>query len=751
MQKTSTEYVESMKKPLRNRAYLKASIGIVNSEAQDAADYSNNDFTYYSNIEGIVNNLSVKKVYATAEQDFSAVNGTMYFLPEEDEGKEYYFNGVITNDIRGAVTVNFGDSSSYRIQGLSIDFGICYPTKFNVITNNETKYYENSKEMFITGDTFQNTSFIRIEPLEMLHGDNRLRIVSFLCGVTKMFTNENILSASVTDYSSPITDTVPSMDMSLVIDNQDQFYCPDDDESVYAALEQGQQMIMQYGYDVNGEGKIEWLQPYKCYLSQWSATDKDATFNGVDIFEYRLKDMYINGQYYSNGISLYNLAKDIFDKAGFVEGEYRIDSYLKKIMVKNPIPIVTQAEALQIVANAGRCVLRIERDGVIALDCSFVPKATVSVNNKTSYSNISELLKQTQKEFYAEASQNYASVDKTMISFGDDEQYVENTGYISESIYLEQNGVYAWSGGEAPKITIDFEAAWGFSGLSVNFVGNVPEEMTITTYNDGTIVQTWTYSEIPLNFTIYDYFAECDKLEILINKGAPNSRVFIDSVLISSVTDYRLTRDYDMINSPSAERMDKVQAISVIANDYLASEDTQQAEITLAIPSGTSEHTITFDDPGYSFTATVLEGTGTATIIESGAYHIIIRIISNSDETMKLLIQGRCYDITNKPFTHTYDTTGQIIEWNNPLISDVSYAERLEAWLAQHLLGNVDYTVTWRGDPRVDANDLFYMELKDLSTKEREDTIVRAYQSKLDFNGGWSGELRARKAVIEWR
>lgn len=541
------------------------------------------------------------------------------------------------------------------------------------------------------------------------------------------------------------------MDMSLVIDNQDQFYCPDDDDSAYAALEQGQQITMQYGYDVNGEGQIEWLQPYRCYLSQWSATDKDATFNGVDIFEYRLKDMYIYGKYYSNGISLYNLAKDIFDKAGFVEGEYRIDSYLKKIIVKNPMPVVTQAEALQIVANAGRCVLRIERDGVIALDCSFVPEATVSANNKTVYSNMNELLKNTEKEFYAEASQDYSTVNKTMLSFPDDNNFVENTGYISESVYLGQNGVYNWSGGEAPKITIDFEAAWAFSGLSVNFVETVPEEMTITTYNDGTIVQTWTYSEIAANFTTYEYFDECDKLEILITKGAPNSRVFIDSILISSVTDYRLTRDFDIINSPNADRMDKVQTISVIANDYLASNDTQQAEIAINVVSGTSNHTITFDNPGYNFTATVMEGSASVAIIESGAYYVTLRITSNTDEVIKVLIQGRCYDIAEKPFSHIYDTTGQIIEWNNPLISDVTYAQKLEAWLAQHLLGNVDYTITWRGDPRVDANDLFYMELKDLPTKKREDTIVRAYQSKLDFNGGWSGELRARKAVLEWQ
>lgn len=79
----------------------------------------------------------------------------------------------------------------------------------------------------------------------------------------------------------------------------------------------------------------------------------------------------------------------------------------------------------------------------------------------------------------------------------------------------------------------------------------------------------------------------------------------------------------------------------------------------------------------------------------------------------------------------------------NPLISTTELAKDLEEWLASYYLGDVDYQIKWRGDPRTDANDLYYMELKD-----RGETMIRTYQNEITFNGAWSGTMKARKAVL---
>lgn len=56
------------------------------------------------------------------------------------------------------------------------------------------------------------------------------------------------------------------------------------------------------------------------------------------------------------------MALEVLESAGITdEREYYIDPYLKKIIVYNPLPVVSHAEALQIIANAGRCALREDR------------------------------------------------------------------------------------------------------------------------------------------------------------------------------------------------------------------------------------------------------------------------------------------------------------------------------------------------------------------------------------------------------
>ena len=72
-----------------------------------------------------------------------------------------------------------------------------------------------------------------------------------------------------------------------------------------------------------------------------------------------------------------------------------------------------------------------------------------------------------------------------------------------------------------------------------------------------------------------------------------------------------------------------------------------------------------------------------------------------------------------------------------------TYTIALPILLASYYLGDVDYQIKWRGDPRTDANDLYYMELKD-----RGETMIRTYQNEITFNGAWSGTMKARKAVL---
>lgn len=84
-----------------------------------------------------------------------------------------------------------------------------------------------------------------------------------------------------------------------------------------------------------------------------------------------------------------------------------------------------------------------------------------------------------------------------------------------------------------------------------------------------------------------------------------------------------------------------------------------------------------------------------------------------------------------------------MVEWKNALISTTEQAKDLQEWLAEYYLGDVEYTLKTRGDPRIDAHDLFYLE-QDVA----KNPMIRGYENTLKYSGSWSGQMKARKVVL---
>lgn len=744
MQLVSEAYKEAMKQPFRNRAYIRVSIGVVNSDAQNNASLDEEtELTYFSDGQKPFNGYAVGKPYATAEQDFSKVDGSMYFLPKETDGYSFYNNGIVTHDILGAVYVSFGGLIGLDIKGLTIDFGSCYPTKFSVETDNGTKNYENNKQLFTTEDAFDGTSYVIITPTEMLGGQDRMRIHQMTFGIANTFSNDKVINCSLKDYVSPISETIPSMDVSLAVDNQDLYYSPDNPESAIAYMEIGQEVKVAFGCDVTGMGDIEWLPETTSYLNTWSADDVQAKFTATDRF-YQLTETYYKGLYRQSGITLYDLALDVFSDAGIEdEREFYLDPYLKKITVYNPLPPMKHSEALQVIANAGRCALYEDRANKIHLKSSFVPDMEVAVNNKTEYSSIENLLKDKKKDAYAIDSNDFSKVDGSLFFFPKDGSYKE-TGYVSNSI-ADSDGNFT----ENPKITVTLESGFTAFGAIINFRNVAPQQFVITTYYMDSVVDTVTVDNPAVEY-ITDYqFNDFDRMEIEFTKGHPNARITIDNILIGDVTDYRLTRKNDLIGNPTGTRQEKVRSISVKKTNYRESQEGFKELITEKItPDDSMEHTVYFNIASYGFEASIKDNAGISVqVLDSSNYFVKVKLTGASIGTeYDLVIKGYEYVADESLYRVTHNPNGQEIQWSNPLISTDEHARDLEEWISAYYLGDVDYEISWRGDPRVEANDLFYLELKN-----REDALIRSYQNELSFNGAFSGGMKARKVVMTWR
>lgn len=744
MQLVSKEYKEAMKLPFRNRAYIRVSIGVVNSDAQNNAVLDEEtELTYYSDGKKPFDGYTVTKPYATAEQNFSKVDGSMYFLPKETDGYSYYNNGIVTNDILGSVYISFGGLVGLDIKGLTIDFGECYPTQFTIQSDSGTKSYENNKQLFTTEDAFDGSSYFIITPITMLGGQDRMRIYQMIFGIANTFSNDKVINCSLKDYVSPISETIPSMDVSLTVDNQDLYYSPDNPESAIAYMEIGQEVKVAFGYDVTENGDIEWLPETTSYLNTWSADDVQAKFTSTDRF-YQLTDTYYKGLYRSSGITLYDLALDVLNDAGIEdEREFYLDPYLKRITVYNPLPAVKHSEALQIIANAGRCALYEDRANKIHLKASFIPDMQVSVNNKTDYSSIENLLKDNKKDAYAIASNDFSLVDGSLFFMPKDGGYKE-TGYVSNSI-ADADGNFT----ENPIITVTLESGFTAFGAIINFRNVAPQEFVIRTYYLNVLQDTYTVQNPDTEYITDQQFNDFDKMEIEFTKGHPNARITIDNILIGDVTDYRLTRTRDLMDNPTGTRQEKVKMISVKKTNYRESQEGFKELITEKVMlTEEMEHTVYFNIASYGFQASVKDNSNIGVqIVASSNYFVAVKFTNATVGTeIELVIQGYEYVADESYYRVAHNPNGQEIEWSNPLISTDEQARDLEEWIATYYLGDVDYDISWRGDPRVEANDLFYLELKN-----REDALIRSYQNELSFNGSWSGSMKARKVVMSWR
>lgn len=771
MQNVSRAYKESMRGYIRNRGHIRATIGIINSEAQKKvrADTQRSDFLYISNLKQPFGGSVPDKIYATPEEGFTKLDGSVYFVPPQNAGYEIYNNGLVSSDILGSIYIDF-DGEEFDIKGLTIDFGNCYPVDFAIETNSITRIYtENQKRNWSTEDTFDRTRFFKVMPITMVNGQGRLRIYQFSCGATNTFTNDDVISFSNKEYASSISETVPSVDAELVVKNYDMYYSPDNPESVLAYLEVGQEVKVSIGYDVTGKNDIEWLPERKTFLKTWKADESQATFASTDIFDY-VSGTYYKGKYRAGGISLYDLAVDVFEDAGIFD--YYIDAYLKNIIVNNPMPVVSHSAALQIIANAGRCVLKEERSGRIRIESSFIPKMEASSDNQADFSHVENVLKNDVKDAYANTSNNFSVLDGSLLFYPFDGQDILKMGYASKSVWIEYSdpavvrrfpfrlgtdlkefGASGYWSGDIPSIIINLEASYTAFGLGIIFRNVAPKEFYVATYHADEPVDYLLVNNPSINYYTDKAFLDFDRMEIVFTKGYPNSRVFVDNILIGDNTDYELTRDNELLTAPVATRQTKIQNISVAFNAYKETvEIVSVASEEIVVPEDGYEYITYFSNPSYGLEVFVnvdneiaMAQTGLiyAEIIESSDYYAKIKFMGIGQETVvRYSISGYEYTVEEQKYVKSYNKSGEIKTWNNPLVSTSEHAQMIEEWLAAYFLGDVEYEIDWKGDPAVDANDVFHLETK-VGT-----SYIRDYENSFDFSGGrWRGSMKARKVA----
>ena len=368
MHKVSKAYSDGMKSSLRERGYIKLTFGLINREAQGHATLRPADLIEYANTEDLFTEEPQIKNYATLEENYAKVDGNMYFLPREGSDANYYNAGLVSaklvTESEFSLTVDL-NITPVDFKGLTIDFGDNYPVDFDITTDSgSTKQYRgNTQGVFVTEDVFERTSGITLTVYAMRHPHNRVRIRSIQFGYGLVYRNEAVLSSTLDSHISPIGTEIPQINFSVTVKNYDKYFDVDNPTSAIHFFETGQLMDIHYGYQLPGAG-IEWIQGNRLLCSEWEADGATATIRCQDVFR-NMDTEYYFGSYNAAGVSYYDLAVDVLRVAGVTD--YIIADRLKTLYTKNPLPRVKCKEALQIIANACRCILTQTREGVVEI------------------------------------------------------------------------------------------------------------------------------------------------------------------------------------------------------------------------------------------------------------------------------------------------------------------------------------------------------------------------------------------------
>ena len=696
MQAASSKYKEVMRRKWRNPlAHLRVTIGLINQEAQASAYIPDPvRYTYFSNLKKPMDNYKVQELYSTCDENYTQVDGSMYFLPRE-AGAVVLNQGIVTEDLLGDIEIHF--PVQYDIKGLTVEFGKAYPVDFAIVSDNHTvEVTDNADGHYVTEEIFEGATFLRFSPSRMVNGKSRFRINQITMGIGIYFDSRKILSATKKEHISPISEELPTIDFSLTVSNKDRAFDVENDESSVNFFELGQDIEALYGQELD-DGTIEWIPGINLALKEWSADDEKLNLSASDRFD-SMDGTYYRGQYYPEGISLYDLAVDVFTDAGADPREYGVDTYLKAVIVRNPIPVVTHKEALQLIANAGRCILYQDRAGKIYIKSSFVPEMSASSEDEAYFSHVDTILSKDigARDEYALAGQDYSTAGETVyfLPRQSPSGIYLNTGYVSDAA-ADENGAFQ----NNPTVTLTMEAAYKCFGITLVFGHNWPDTVIFHSYNNGEIREAYEVSRLTQTAVINHEFPEFDRLVIEFTKGAPNNRVILDQITFGDSTDYILEYGVELTKTPEGTKLARVKELQVLRTLYSEGNGEVQELIreTISLTAQDNYYTFYFSNPSYGLSAVLTEPQEgqEVRIVESSAYYATVALTGVTGAA-EVVISGKEYVVTQAKVSRQLNPTGSLETWENPLVSDVVHAADLADWIGDYLKADREYNLQYR-------------------------------------------------------
>lgn len=404
MQPVSANWLNNQKQTIVEESFVEVSYDIADPDALADASASDNGSIYIANTPQIVSEVAKDIVpYATLERNIWLLDGSRKIIPESDYGDTGYVSDILSNETCGfdkipIVEISFTEVHAPVIPGITITWGDAYneyAENFRVTAYNgatlvaEKNVIDNKSVVSVVELDIENYDLIRIEILKWCLPYHRARISNVFIGVNRIYTKTDLMEFEHLQEVDPLNAKLPKISVRFGIDNTSDEYNPNNEAGMSKYLMERQEIRTRYGYKLGDS--IEWIDGGVFYLSEWEAPQNgiSANFEARDLLEF-MRSTYMKGVYSSEGVSLYSLATAVFEEANLPlnsDGTVKwvIDDSLKNIYTNAPLPLVSLAECLQMIANAAACVLYADRKGILHIEPIKTEPDDYTIDNFNSF------------------------------------------------------------------------------------------------------------------------------------------------------------------------------------------------------------------------------------------------------------------------------------------------------------------------------------------------------------------------------
>jgi len=334
----------------------------------------------FSSVADVVNEEALNEpLYATLEHNSWVLNKSRSVLSESSALTDGFVSKNFS-DVNGAfaeiptVVITFDKVHTNNVPGLSITWSRAYEeyaTRFRITVYNgatvvKTVLVEDNRSVSLNvWETISSYDKITLEILEWCKPYRRARLMEVLIGIKQVYTKADLMGFSHEQSADLLSGSLPKNSIVFQLDNSDNRWNPDNPVGTEQYLIQRQTLIVRYGLRINGE--MEWIRAGTFYMSEWDTPSNGitASFTARDLLEF-CTEVYEGPRVGS----LLAIAQAALEQSGIDAGDVILSESLANIQtdVSEEETENTCAEMLQMVANAGRCCIWQDREGVLHIE-----------------------------------------------------------------------------------------------------------------------------------------------------------------------------------------------------------------------------------------------------------------------------------------------------------------------------------------------------------------------------------------------